>query len=67
MHFQNSVQMADALIDAGKMFHFMMYPQQKHGIAARTDRIHLFKLITHFLEEHLKGEEKSEAVEHPHH
>ena len=67
VHFQNSVQMADALIDAGKMFHFMMYPQQKHGIAARADRIHLFKLITHFLEEHLKGEEKSEAAEHPHH
>ncbi len=71
VHFQNSVQMADALIDAGKMFHFMMYPKQKHGIAARADRIHLFKLITHFLVEHLKGEgqttkEHPTGSEHPH-
>ena len=56
VHFQNSVQMVDRLIDAGKPFHFMMYPQQMHGISARPDRIHLFRLMTHFLLEHLKGE-----------
>ncbi len=55
VHFQNSVQMVDRLIDAGKSFHFMMYPQQMHGIGARPDRIHLFRLMTHFLLEHLKG------------
>ncbi len=56
VHFQNSVHMVDRLIDAGKPFHFMMYPQQMHGISARPDRIHLFRLMTHFLVEHLKGE-----------
>ncbi len=53
VHFQNSVQMVDALIDAGIQFDFMIYPQQQHSISPTTDRIHLFRLLTRYFERHL--------------
>ncbi|NOX37306.1 MAG: prolyl oligopeptidase family serine peptidase [Calditrichaeota bacterium] len=56
VHFQNSIHMVDRLIDAGKQFEFMVYPQQMHGIGSTTDRIHLFNMMTQFLERYLKQE-----------
>ena len=35
VHFQNSVQMIDALIKADKPFRLMIYPDKTHGIAGR--------------------------------
>ncbi len=58
VHMQNSIQMIDRLINAGKQFNLMFYPNQKHGISAPADHLHLFKLITRFLDENLKGEAK---------
>jgi len=54
VHFQNSVQMVDALIQAGKQFRFMVYPGKTHGISGSSDQIHLF----HMIEEHLERELK---------
>ncbi len=54
VHFQNSVQMADALIKAGKQFRFMMYPDKTHGISGPTASIHLFHMIEDHLESQLK-------------
>ncbi len=54
VHFQNSIQMTEALIKAGKQFRFMAYPNKTHGIAGATDRIHLFHLIEDHLERELK-------------
>ena len=54
VHFQNSVQMVDALIQAGKQFRFMVYPGKTHGISGTPDRTHLF----HMIEDHLVGELK---------
>jgi len=52
VHFQNSIQMVEALIEAGKQFHFMVYPNKTHSIAGATDQTHLFHLIEdHFLRE----------------
>jgi dipeptidyl-peptidase 4 len=52
VHFQNSVQVVDALIKAGKQFRFMMYPNKTHGIAGTAARTHLFHMIEdHFREE----------------
>jgi dipeptidyl-peptidase 4 len=52
VHFQNSIQMVEALIEAGKQFHFMVYPNKTHSIAGATDQTHLFHLIEdHFLHE----------------
>ena len=53
VHFQQSSQMVDALIDAGKQFDFMMYPGRTHSIAQRNARPHLYTLMTEWLEEHL--------------
>lgn len=54
VHMQNSIQMIQALIEAGQPFDLMMYPRQKHGIAAIKDRIHLFDKITRHFDMYLK-------------
>ena len=38
VHFQNSVQMVDALIKAGKQFRLMIYPNKTHSIAGTDAR-----------------------------
>lgn len=54
VHFQNSVQMVDALIKAGKQFQFMVYPGKTHGISGSDDRTHLFHMIDDHFEKELK-------------
>ena len=54
VHFQNSVQMVDALIKAGKQFRFMVYPNKTHGIGGSEDRAHLFHMIEDHFERELK-------------
>ena len=54
VHFQNSVQMVEALIQAGKQFRFMVYPGKTHGVSGPTDRIHLFHMIEGHFESELK-------------
>jgi dipeptidyl-peptidase 4 len=53
VHFQNSVQLIDALIETGKQFRVMLYPGKTHGVSGKA-RIHLFHMIKDFLEENLK-------------
>ena len=54
VHFQNSIQMVDALINAGKQFRFMVYPGKTHGIGGTADRTHLFQMIEDHFERELK-------------
>ena len=54
VHFQNSIQMIDALIQAGKPLHFMAYPNKTHSISGSADRIHLFHMIEDHFERELK-------------
>src|SRR3989442_73756 len=54
VHFQNSVQMVDALIKAGKQFRFMIYPNKAHGIGGSSSRVHLFHMIEDQFERDLK-------------
>ena len=54
VHFQNSVQMVDALVKAGKPFRLMIYPNKTHGIAGSAARTHLFHLIQEHFEHELK-------------
>jgi dipeptidyl-peptidase 4 len=52
VHFQNSMQMIDALIKAGKQFRLMIYPNKTHGISGTDARTHLFHMIDdHFVRE----------------
>ena len=54
VHFQNSVQMIDALIKAGKQFRLMIYPNKTHSIAGSDARTHLFHMIEDHFERELK-------------
>jgi dipeptidyl-peptidase-4 len=54
VHFQNSIQMIDALIKAGKQFRLMIYPNKTHSIAGKDARVHLFTMIVDHFERELK-------------
>jgi dipeptidyl-peptidase-4 len=54
VHFQNSIQMIDALIKARKQFRLMIYPNKTHGIAGPDARVHLFTMIEDHFERELK-------------
>jgi dipeptidyl-peptidase-4 len=54
VHFQNSVQMIEELVKAGKQFHLMLYPNKTHGISGPADRDHLFHMIEDHFEQELK-------------
>jgi dipeptidyl-peptidase-4 len=52
VHFQNSMEMVDALIAAGVDFDFMAYPNRNHGIYGGNTRLHLFRMMLDFVKEH---------------
>jgi dipeptidyl-peptidase-4 len=53
VHFQNTVQMMDALERAGKPFVLMLYPQKAHAVTG-TVRRHLYETMTEFFERNVK-------------
>ncbi len=53
VHFQNTVQMMDALERAGKRFELMVYPQKAHGVSGAM-RKHLYETMTEFFEKNVK-------------
>lgn len=53
VHFQNSVALEDALIKANKQFQSFYYPNRNHGIAGGNTRLHLYQMMTDFLEKNL--------------
>ena len=55
VHFQNSIQMISALINAGKQFRLMIYPNKTHSISGKDARVHLFTMIEEHFERELKG------------
>jgi dipeptidyl-peptidase-4 len=55
VHFQNSAEMLNALVDANKQFEIFFYPNRNHGIYGGYTRLHLYRKMTDFLEEKLKG------------
>ena len=54
VHFQNTVQMTDALIRAGKQFRMMVYPNKTHGISGTHTQRQLFGMMKEFWEKELK-------------
>ncbi len=57
VHVQNSIALVRKLIDAGKDFDFMVYPQKEHGITGTADRTHLYRKMTAFFDRNLRGNE----------
>jgi len=52
-HFQNTIQMIRAMINAGKQFDLQLYPGRTHGISDRADRVQLFHRIQWQFEHYL--------------
>ena len=56
VHFQNSEMLINALVAANKPFTMMEYPNRTHCICqGRNTQLHLFELITRYLDQNLKG------------
>lgn len=53
VHFQNAVALEDALIKANKQFQTFYYPNKNHGISGGNTRLHLYTMMTNFLEKNL--------------
>jgi len=49
VHFQNAIEMVDALQKADKQFEFMAYPNKNHGIYGGKTRLNLYNKMTKFL------------------
>jgi len=55
VHVQNSIKLVRKLIDSGKDFDLMLYPQKYHGISGAANRMHLYRKMTDFFDRNLKG------------
>ena len=53
VHFQNSMEMINALVNANKQFDFFVYPNKNHGIYGGYTRWNLYDKMTEFLLENL--------------
>ncbi|CAN5175056.1 S9 family peptidase [soil metagenome] len=53
VHFQNAVEMQKALIEAGKQFESFYYPNKNHSISGGNTSLHLYEMMTKFIEKEL--------------
>jgi dipeptidyl-peptidase-4 len=53
VHYQNAVDLVDALIKADKQFETMYYPNRNHGISGGNTSWHLYSLMTDFIKRKL--------------
>lgn len=53
VHYQNTIEMIDALVAADVDFETMIYPNRNHGIYGGNTRRHLYRLMTEFILENL--------------
>ncbi len=53
VHFQNSVVLQDALINAGKQFQSFYYPDKHHVIQGEKTRFHLYSMMVDYVLENL--------------
>lgn len=53
VHYQNSMEMINALVKANKQFDLMIYPNRNHGIYGGSTRLHLYTKMGQFLDENL--------------
>lgn len=53
VHVQNTMRLAEALIQANKQFDWRIYPDKDHGIYGGNTRLHLYSLMTEFIKNKL--------------
>lgn len=49
VHYQNTMELVDALVDANKQFDLFIYPNRAHGIRGGNARLHLYTKMTDFV------------------
>ncbi len=54
VHLQNTMEMAEALVQADIQFDMAIYTNRNHGISGGNTRMHLYKRMTDFLKTNLK-------------
>lgn len=54
VHFQNSMEFSEALVQADVPFDMAVYTNRNHSIYGGNTRIHLYKKLTRYLKEKLK-------------
>ena len=54
VHFRNTAEYTEALVQADKDFRQLVYTNRNHSIFGGNTRTHLFRQCVHFFEQHLK-------------
>ncbi len=49
VHYQNTMEMVNALVKANKQFDLFVYPDRNHGISGGNTRFHLYTKMTDFI------------------
>jgi dipeptidyl-peptidase-4 len=53
VHWQNSAEMVNALVSQNKQFNLFVYPDRDHGIYGGKTRMHLYQMLTDYLQKNL--------------
>ena len=54
VHFQGTEQLINRLVELGKPFDFMAYPNRSHSISeGEGTSLHVYNLLARYLEEHV--------------
>ena len=53
VHYQNAMDMVNALVKANKQFDLFIYPNRNHGIYGGNTRNHLFQMMLNYTLENL--------------
>ncbi len=53
VHYQNTMEMINAMVEANKQFEVFIYPNKNHGIYGGNTRNHLFNMMLNYLKENL--------------
>ncbi len=53
VHYQNTVEFVEQLIQAGKQFDMFVYPNRNHSIYGGNTRMHLYQMMSDYLKRNL--------------
>jgi len=54
VHYQNTVEFAEAMVQAGVQFQMMVYANRNHNLRGGNTTMHLYTMFDNFLKENLK-------------
>jgi dipeptidyl-peptidase 4 len=57
VHFQHTAELTNELIRQKKQYQTMLYPNKNHSIGGKQTRLHLYTLMTNFLDQNLSKTE----------